>query len=91
MQTTELKDGRLIVYDDAFLPATVADRYFEDLRDDCHHGKLHVRRTCQTLVERGQRRNVRSVQRVSQEATGPTATSVEQRAQDQKLQNYSDT
>ena len=35
MKRTELKDGGIIVFDDAFLPATVADRYFVELRDHC--------------------------------------------------------
>jgi hypothetical protein len=32
----ELRDGGLLLYDDAFLPPIHADRYFEHLRDNCH-------------------------------------------------------
>lgn len=35
MEAIELKDGGLIVYDESFLSADVADRYFEYLRDHC--------------------------------------------------------
>jgi alkylated DNA repair dioxygenase AlkB len=35
METIELKDGGLLLYDDAFLTPELADRYFEDLRDHC--------------------------------------------------------
>ena len=35
MEAIELKDGGLIVYDETFLSADVADRYFEYLRDHC--------------------------------------------------------
>ena len=35
MKRTDLKDGGLIVFDDSFLSADVADRCFEDLRDHC--------------------------------------------------------
>jgi hypothetical protein len=36
MGTFELKDGGLLLYDDAFLPTDLADRYFVELRDHCH-------------------------------------------------------
>ena len=35
MKTIELKDGGLLLYDDAFLPPDLADRYFCELRDEC--------------------------------------------------------
>jgi alkylated DNA repair dioxygenase AlkB len=35
MTRTELKDGGLIVFDDSFLSADIADRYFVELRDQC--------------------------------------------------------
>jgi hypothetical protein len=35
METIELKDGGLIVSDDSFLSADIADRYFAELRDHC--------------------------------------------------------
>ena len=35
MKTTELLDGGQLHYDDAFLPAELADRYFAELRDQC--------------------------------------------------------
>jgi len=35
MNTIELQDGGVLLYNDAFLPADVADRYFLDLRDQC--------------------------------------------------------
>jgi len=35
METIELKDGGLLLYDDAFLPPTLANRYFAELRDHC--------------------------------------------------------
>jgi alkylated DNA repair dioxygenase AlkB len=35
MTRTELKDGGLIVFDDSFLSADVADRYLTELRDQC--------------------------------------------------------
>jgi alkylated DNA repair dioxygenase AlkB len=35
MDTLELTDGGLLLYDDAFLGPDVADRYFVDLRDQC--------------------------------------------------------
>ena len=34
METIELADGGLLLYDDAFLPPDVADRYFVELRDN---------------------------------------------------------
>jgi hypothetical protein len=33
MDTIELADGGLLLYQEAFLPADVADRYFVELRD----------------------------------------------------------
>ncbi|MBX9584218.1 MAG: hypothetical protein K2X87_28295 [Gemmataceae bacterium] len=33
MQTIELADGGLLLYDDAFLPPDLAGRYFIELRD----------------------------------------------------------
>jgi hypothetical protein len=33
MQTIELTDGGIMLYDDAFLPPDIADRYFAELRD----------------------------------------------------------
>jgi alkylated DNA repair dioxygenase AlkB len=35
MDTIELTDGGLLLYDEAFLPPDLADRYFVDLRDQC--------------------------------------------------------
>jgi len=35
MNTIELEDGGLLLFDEAFLPPNVADRYFADLRDNC--------------------------------------------------------
>ncbi len=35
METIELTDGGLLLYDDAFLPSALADRYFAELRDQC--------------------------------------------------------
>ena len=35
METIELQDGGLLLYDTAFLPSDVADRDFVDLRDHC--------------------------------------------------------
>ena len=35
MQTIELTDGGILLYDDAFLPPELADRYFAELRDQC--------------------------------------------------------
>lgn len=35
MDTIELKDGGILLYDDAFLPPELADRYFIELRDHC--------------------------------------------------------
>jgi len=35
MQTIELLDGGILLYDDAFLPIDLADRYFAELRDQC--------------------------------------------------------
>ena len=35
METVDLTDGGLLFYDEAFLPAELADRYFIDLRDHC--------------------------------------------------------
>lgn len=35
MKTIELTDGGILLYDEAFLPADLADRYFVDLRDHC--------------------------------------------------------
>ena len=34
MDTIELTDGGILLYDDAFLPPDVADRYFVELRDN---------------------------------------------------------
>jgi hypothetical protein len=33
MQTIELPDGGILLYDDAFLPSDVAARYFVELRE----------------------------------------------------------
>ncbi len=33
METFELADGGILRYDDSFLPADLATRYFEELRD----------------------------------------------------------
>jgi alkylated DNA repair dioxygenase AlkB len=33
MQTIELTDGGILLYDEAFLPSDIADRYFAELRD----------------------------------------------------------
>jgi hypothetical protein len=35
METIALADGGILLYDDAFLPSDVADRYFVTLRDHC--------------------------------------------------------
>jgi alkylated DNA repair dioxygenase AlkB len=35
MEAIKLKDGGLLLCDDSFLSAEIADRYFEDLRDHC--------------------------------------------------------
>ncbi|QDT33219.1 alpha-ketoglutarate-dependent dioxygenase AlkB family protein [Thalassoglobus polymorphus] len=35
METIKLEEGGLLLYDDAFLPAKVADHYFTRLRDNC--------------------------------------------------------
>jgi len=35
METIELTDGGLLLYDDAFLPSALTDRYFAELRDQC--------------------------------------------------------
>ena len=35
METIELTDGGILLYDATFLPPGVADRYFVDLRDQC--------------------------------------------------------
>jgi alkylated DNA repair dioxygenase AlkB len=35
MDTIQLADGGLLLYDDAFLTSELADRYFADLRDHC--------------------------------------------------------
>ena len=35
MRTIELQDGGILLYDDAFLPTDLADRYFAELRDKC--------------------------------------------------------
>ena len=34
MDTIELTDGGILLYDDVFLPPDVADRYFVELRDN---------------------------------------------------------
>ena len=35
MKTIELQDGGILLFDDHFLPADLANRYFVDLRDQC--------------------------------------------------------
>ncbi len=35
LQTIELTDGGILLYDEVFLPSELADRYFVDLRDHC--------------------------------------------------------
>ena len=35
METIELRDGGVLLFDDAFLPPDLADRYFVELRDHC--------------------------------------------------------
>lgn len=35
LQTIELTDGGILLYDEAFLAPDVADRYFSELRDNC--------------------------------------------------------
>ncbi len=35
MQTINLTDGGILLYEEAFLPADLADRYFAELRDRC--------------------------------------------------------
>src|SRR5215472_17435598 len=39
MDTIELADGGILLYDDAFLPADLADRYFVELRDTAPWGQ----------------------------------------------------
>ena len=35
MQTIELTDGGILLYDESFLPSELADRYFVTIRDEC--------------------------------------------------------
>ncbi len=35
MEKIELRDGGLLLFDESFLPAEVADRYFVTIRDEC--------------------------------------------------------
>src|SRR5437660_12912973 len=35
MDTIELTDGGILLYDEAFLPPDIADRYFAEMRDHC--------------------------------------------------------
>lgn len=35
LQTIELTDGGILLYDESFLPSQLADRYFSELRDNC--------------------------------------------------------
>ena len=35
MQTIELTDGGILLYDESFLPAELSDRYFVTIRDEC--------------------------------------------------------
>ena len=35
LRTIELTDGGLLLYDEAFLPPKLSDRYFIELRDNC--------------------------------------------------------
>ena len=35
LRTIELTDGGILLYDEAFLPSELADRYFMELRDKC--------------------------------------------------------
>jgi len=35
MQTIELRDGGILLYDESFLSSAMADRYFVELRDHC--------------------------------------------------------
>ena len=35
LQTIELRDGGILLYDEDFLHSELADRYFAELRDDC--------------------------------------------------------
>lgn len=35
LQTIELTDGGILLYDECFLPAEMSDRYFVELRDNC--------------------------------------------------------
>ena len=35
METIALADGGILLYDEAFLPPDIADRYFNELRDHC--------------------------------------------------------
>ncbi len=39
METIELADGGILLYDEAFLPPDLADRYFVELRDHCAWGQ----------------------------------------------------
>ena len=35
METTELRDGGILLYNEAFLPSDLADQYFSELREHC--------------------------------------------------------
>lgn len=35
MQTIELTDGGILLYDECLLPTELSDRYFVELRDNC--------------------------------------------------------
>lgn len=35
MQTIELTDGGILLFDECFLPSDLADRYFAELRNNC--------------------------------------------------------
>ena len=39
METIELADGGILLYDDAFLPPDLAGRYFAELRHARRHGR----------------------------------------------------
>ena len=43
MKTFELTDGGILLYDDAFLPTDLADRYFAELRDNSAWGQKSVK------------------------------------------------
>ena len=51
MKTFELTDGGILLYDDAFLPTDLADRYFAELRDNSAWEQRPVKIFGKTLME----------------------------------------